>query len=101
VRKFPNPSTPEAWQNTVDAAEACLAIDSCRQYGLITGGPTINVERCMWILQKGKRRGYTPAPGAAERFILEYNVREPESRRMTVLERRQAEMKKRQEEKSR
>lgn len=65
------PVTPQEWQLCVDAAEFFLAVDSCRQYGLLTGGPGVNVERCVGILERGKALGYKPAPMTqlCEKFI--------------------------------
>lgn len=48
------PETLGEWQEAADFAETCLAIDSARHYGLITGGPEINVERCMPALMAGE-----------------------------------------------
>ncbi len=58
------PSTPAEWQDAVDAAQLLLLIDSARQYGLIDGGPAVDVERCVQVLEVGKARGYRPAPDA-------------------------------------
>lgn len=55
-----DPQTPEEWQVAVDGANAALLVDSARQYGLITGGPIVNVERCIEILERGKALGYLP-----------------------------------------
>lgn len=38
------------WQEAVDGAYALLALDAARRYGLITGGPGVNVGRCRQIL---------------------------------------------------
>src|SRR5919109_1085224 len=35
------PQNPKEWQEAIDAAEFYLALDSARQYGLLTGGPTV------------------------------------------------------------
>lgn len=66
-----DPETPEQWQEAVDCAEACLLIDAARQYGLITGGPAVNVERCVQIKAHGYRRGVSPRQVAVDRFINE------------------------------
>jgi hypothetical protein len=58
--KTRDPKTPAEWQAAVDTAEACLLIDSARQYGLITGGPVVDVDRCEQILIRGRARGFTP-----------------------------------------
>ena len=55
------PRTRREWQAAVDAAEWALVVDSCRQYGLIEGGPDIDVDRCLLILERAKMRGITPA----------------------------------------
>jgi hypothetical protein len=65
------PRTKRQWQDAVDAAEGALTLDSARQYGLVTGGPVVNVERCVEILSKGKARGITPSADAIEQFIAE------------------------------
>ena len=49
----------EQWRDMMAAAEACLQIDAVRQFGLIEGGPEINAERCVSILETGKARGFT------------------------------------------
>jgi len=55
-----DPQTSAEWQQAVDAAYACLALDSARHYGLVTGGPSVDVERCEDILARGKSRGIEP-----------------------------------------
>lgn len=64
-----DPKTPEQWQEAVDAAEGLLLIDSARQYGLITGGPKINADRCDEILRRGRERGVYPSNHAAARTL--------------------------------
>lgn len=58
--KTRDPKTREEWQEAIEAAAFFLALDSARQYGLVTGGPTINAERCAHILAKGESLGYKP-----------------------------------------
>jgi len=65
------PGTVEEWQAAVDAAEALLALESARQYGLVTGGPEIDLERCEEIIREGARRGVTPAADCTKRLIDE------------------------------
>lgn len=55
-----DPTTPEEWQEAVDQANLLLALDSCKQYGLLEGGPKINFDRCVELLEKGKALGYIP-----------------------------------------
>jgi hypothetical protein len=57
-----DPETPAEWQEAVDAAEFFLRLDSGRQYGVLTGGPKVNCDRAVRILERGKARGYFPAP---------------------------------------
>lgn len=60
--RWARPKTSEDWQEAVNSAALLLAIDSCRQYGLITGGPEINAERCCRMIQRGRERGVVAAP---------------------------------------
>lgn len=48
------------WQIAVDAAEAMLLLDSARQYGLVTGGLFVDVDRCVDLLARGHAAGYVP-----------------------------------------
>lgn len=66
-----NPQTPEQWQEAVDLAEFMLHLDAARKYGLLTGGPEINVDRCQEMLALGKRQGYTPSDGCVQRLARE------------------------------
>ncbi len=67
------PQTLEEWQNAVDAADALLHIQSAEAYGLITGAPTVNVERCEQLLEAARQRGRTPSAGNVERYVTAYN----------------------------
>jgi hypothetical protein len=60
-----DPQTPAEWQQAVDAAAGLRAIEDCRMYGLITGGPKGNPERCDEILDRGAELGITPSRPAA------------------------------------
>ena len=40
----------------VEQAEAWLLFDAAEKYGLITGGPTVDVARCEEIIAEGKER---------------------------------------------
>lgn len=55
-----NPTTPQEWQQAVDAAEAWLVLDAARAYGLVAGGPRVDTERCTELLRQGKRMGIYP-----------------------------------------
>lgn len=59
----------DEWQYAADAASVCLAIDAARMFGLITGGPTVNAERCAQVIEQAERRGITPADDAVDRFL--------------------------------
>jgi len=63
-----NPSTPAEWQEAVSLAEFHLLLHSAQCYGLVTGGPQVNVERCEDILTLGRKMGYVPANDVAERY---------------------------------
>lgn len=63
-----DPQGPEEWQEAVDAAKGALVLDDCRLYGLITGGPVVNRDRCIEILEAGNKLGIVPAADAVERF---------------------------------
>lgn len=54
------PRTKIEWQEAVNLASLMIHIDSARQYGLTTGGPSIDAERCQSILVVGAARGYRP-----------------------------------------
>lgn len=58
---FRDPRGRGEWQEAADDAYTLLLIDSAKQYGLIEGGPTINVERCEVILDRAKIRGIAPS----------------------------------------
>jgi hypothetical protein len=56
-----DPKTSEEWQQAVDSAAAARAIADCKMYGLLEGGPQININRCDSILRRGAKRGITPS----------------------------------------
>jgi hypothetical protein len=82
---IPGPQSPEEWQDAVDGAHALLALDAARQYGLVTGGPVINQERCARMLRRGAARGITPRPDALERFLAEYQSQHPEGKNFDAI----------------
>lgn len=63
------PRTRDQWQEAVDLAEVYLVIDSARKYGLVRGGPAVDVDRCEQLLACGRARGITPAADCIERII--------------------------------
>lgn len=66
-----NPRTPAEWQAAVNAATALRLIADCRMYGLIEGGPSIDVDRCDEIVDLGNARGVQPSAPALD-LALEY-----------------------------
>lgn len=58
------PQTTQEWQEAVDIAHVWLLVDSARQYGLVTGGPEIDVNRCLELLEQGRQQGILPSPDA-------------------------------------
>jgi hypothetical protein len=71
VRLVRDPETRGEWQDAVDAAHALLAVDAAKQYGLVTGGPTVNVERCTDVLRRGALMGIQPNADAIWRLLSE------------------------------
>lgn len=57
-----DPKTPEEWQDAANGASYWLAVDAARKYGLLTGGPDVDVARCEEILARAALWGITPAP---------------------------------------
>jgi hypothetical protein len=62
------PRTKSEWQDAVDLAHAWLAFDAARRYGLVIGGPIVNVQRCWEILERGDELGHQPTSDSIERF---------------------------------
>lgn len=58
-----DPETPAEWQDAANAASFFLLLESARAFGLVTGGPTVDVDRCDQILEAAAARGVTPADG--------------------------------------
>jgi hypothetical protein len=70
------PRTPEEWQEAVDAAAAFRGIADCMMYGLLEGGPRIDVARSDDLLKRGRRRGAhpsRPAKDLAVDYVRAYN----------------------------
>lgn len=63
------PETREEWQEAVDAAEFYLYLHSARAYGLVKGGPEINIDRCEDLLRRGAAQGVLPSADAIERMV--------------------------------
>lgn len=69
-----NPETPEEIQIAVDAASAWHRVDAARKYGLIKGGPAVDVERCEEMIAFGESRAIHPQVNAVERLIRELSI---------------------------
>ncbi len=54
------PHTDAEWHEAVDLAQLWLLVESARLYGLIAGGPVVNVRRCEQIIARGRKRGISP-----------------------------------------
>ncbi len=44
-------------------------IEAARQYGLVKGGPKVNVKRCEELLKLGRSRGFTPRQEAIQEIV--------------------------------
>ncbi len=64
-----NPSTVDEWKDAVNLAEGAKLFYCAKAYGLITGGPEVNVERCAQILQQGAKKGIFPRSDAGDVFL--------------------------------
>jgi hypothetical protein len=64
-----NPESLEDWQLAVDMASGYLALEASRQYALVTGGHEVNLERCLELLEEGRRQGLKPRSDAASWLI--------------------------------
>jgi prepilin-type N-terminal cleavage/methylation domain-containing protein len=80
AKKIVDPQTDADWMDAVDMAHAALSLDAARQFGLVAGGPMVNVERCVWIVEKGKAMGFVPRADAIERFIVQLRATSRPSR---------------------
>ena len=59
-RKMRDPKNAAEWQEAADTAAFLVLLESSRVYGLVTGGPEVNVERCEAILAQARERGIEP-----------------------------------------
>lgn len=80
-----DPKTPEEWQEAAALAHCMLLIDAARQYGLVTGGPVVDVK----VLSRAKWQSLLPTDNAAERSI-EVSGQAQERASMTVVTNRSA-----------
>jgi hypothetical protein len=78
------PKTRAEWQEAVDAAAAARVVADCMMYGLLVGGPTINVERCDQIIERGQAREVYPSGPVADlavELVASINAEAEERRR--------------------
>lgn len=68
-----NPTTSGEWQQAVNLASALLLIDSAKQYGLVHGGPEIDVPRCEELLQRGRELQVLPVKAGVDAAILGFS----------------------------
>lgn len=72
LRPPTDPRTLEEWQNAVDASDAMLKLDAARMYGLVRGGPEVDVDRCWDLIHRAAaNHRIEPADDAVERFLGE------------------------------
>ena len=64
-----DPDTPERWQEAVNLAYTLQLLASARQYGLVAGGPEVDLDRCEEILRRGREMGFEPDLGALEHLL--------------------------------
>lgn len=63
-----DPQTPADWQAAADAAEQLLRMSAAQRFGLVEGGPAIDVARCEQLLATAGRKGFVPqAQAVAQR----------------------------------
>jgi hypothetical protein len=63
------PETPAEWHDAVVWAETLLTLDAAKQYGLLTGGPRIDVARCQDLKTRGNAAGYFATNGDIDSCI--------------------------------
>lgn len=70
VSPFPTltyePRSEEEWRAGARLAAGLLLIDDARLYGLITGGPVIDRERCVAFLDRAAEHGVEPDEQATQ-----------------------------------
>lgn len=64
-----NPRTPIQWQEAVNLAYFLMLLHSARSYGLVTGGPDVQVDRCQQLLEEGRLLGYVPTASLGKRQV--------------------------------
>jgi hypothetical protein len=65
------PQTVDEWEAAAVLAAGHLMIDDARLYGFVEGGPKINRERCVEILDQAAAVGIVPTKEAATQAALD------------------------------
>jgi hypothetical protein len=65
------PRTRAQLQDAVNGARLLLVVDALRQYGLATGGPLCNYDRCHEMLGRGRARGVLPQEEIVDEALAE------------------------------
>jgi len=65
-----DPTTRAEWQEAADQAWALLVLDAARAYGLVVGGPVVNVPRAEDLIRRAKGRGVEPRKRRALRELV-------------------------------
>lgn len=73
-RPIKDPETPAERREAVCLADGLLVIDAARNYGLITGGPDVDVARCQDILEQARDRGHKPQENAIQITLASFTV---------------------------
>ena len=68
------PRSRAEWQEAADAAQGALELDSCRQYGLIEGGPKFDLKRARQILRRAAAHGIRPGVDCGVRLVGAINA---------------------------
>ena len=83
------PSTDAEWQLCVDACTGLRMIEDAKLYGLLEGGPEINMERIDYFLERAAEKGIQPSKPPAElaiEMLLCWNSGRPWMRGLTRLQ---------------
>jgi len=68
-----HPHTRQQWQEAVTSAHHFLLLDAARQYGLIEGGPRVNLDRCKSLIKQARKKKIQPdsSEEALKAFLVE------------------------------
>ena len=74
-----DPQSPEEWQEAVNLAHMWRMVEAARLFGLVTGGPKVNVARCDEIIERGKKHGIKPQDAVVGQMIAAHaqNIEQP------------------------